>query len=573
VECSGARVLAEALKAERVKYVFGLPGIQNFDVLYDGLYDVHDVKTVLVRHEEAAAFMAYAYARLTGEPGICSATVGPGAQHLVSGLAEAWTGCIPIIAICGQVSTKIEGMGAIQEFSQVPLFSAFTKLSQRVERADRIGWHIRRAFQIATGGKPGPVFLEIPDDIGSSQVHFSTYTPSIRPLRMRPDREQVQKAGKLILSAERPVIVAGGGVYLSRAFESLLSFAESLAIPVLTSAGGKGSICEDHPLCGGCIGLYRNDVGEKLWEEADLVIGIGTRFEELESADWIWYPEMAKLIQIDIDPTEMGRNWIPDLAIAGDAKLALEDLMEFCSRGVMKSDYSEKPRIKELKQTKLEFQSRLEDELGKPSEHPKLLAIMTEARKAFDRDAVLVHENGSLDIWSYSYFPVLAQGGDVIPAGQTCMGFGVAGVIGAKLAMPHRQAVCITGDGAFQMMMDNLSVALQYHAAPTWIILNNHCLGWIKWWQHLFHNDRFISADFEKQPDFAKIAEAHGCFGQTIEKPGDIREAFHNAVKANKEDMPAVLDFVVEPYDHYPAFRDWHNLFTESTSSKPKHVA
>jgi len=575
IEYSGARVLAEALKAEGVKYVFGLPGVQNFDILYDGLYDVHEVKPILVRHEEAAAFMAYAYARLTGEPGICSATVGPGAQHLVSGLAEAWSGCISIIAICGQVSSKIEGMGAVQEFSQVPVFSSFTKWSQRISRPDRIGWHVRRAFQIATTGKPGPVFLEIPDDIGSSKTELLSYTPSIRPLRMRPSTEQVRKAGDLILAAEKPVVVAGGGVYLSRSFEELRKFAERLAVPVLTSAGGKGSIPEDHPLSGGCIGLYRNEVGKKVWEEADLVIGVGTRFEELESAGWIWFPENAKLIQIDIDPTEIGRNWIPEAPVIGDAKLALGDLMEYCLLKIQRSHYSEASRVKELIQAKQEFESALADELGKETKHTKILAIITEARKAFDRGAVLVHENGSLDIWSYSYFPVLAEGADVVPAGQTCMGFGVAGVIGAKLAMPERQAVCVTGDGAFQMMMDNLSVASQYGVAPTWIILDNYSLGWIKWWQHLFYRDRYISVDFDPQPDFAKIAEAHGCYGQKIEKPSEVREAFQCAVKANKENIPAVLDFVVQPFDHYPAFREWHRLFTESFSSmasKPKHV-
>jgi acetolactate synthase-1/2/3 large subunit len=186
----------------------------------------------------------------------------------------------------------------------------------------------------------------------------------------------------------------------------------------------------------------------------------------------------------------------------------------------------------------------------------KVLQIMKEARKAFDKDAILVNENGSLDTWSYSYFPVLAAGMNVMPAGQTCMGFGVAGVIGAKLAMPERQAVCITGDGAFQMMMDNLSVATQYKAAATWIVLNNQCLGWIKWLQHSTRVGRYISVDFEAQPDFAKIAEAHGCYGERIERREDVGRALQNAVKANKENIPAVLDFIVEPFDHYPGFRE-----------------
>ena len=561
VEASGARIVAEALRAEGVKYVFGIPGGQSCDVLYDGLYDVPDVKPILVRHEEAGVFMAFAYARLTGEPGVCTGTVGPWAQHLVSGIAEAWSGCIPIVAIAPQVSTEIEGLGALQDFpQQVAMFAPFTKWSVRIPRTDRIAWYMRRAFQTAATGKPGPVFVEIPADVGTRKIEMPAYVRSIRPLRVRPSRELVNQAGGLIIKAERPVIVAGGGIYLSRAFEELRNFAEMLAIPVLTSAGGKGSIQEDHPLSAGCLGLYRTDVGKRVWDEADLVIGIGTRFEEMESAAWNWLPKGAKLIQIDIDPTEIARNWIPTASIIGDAKLALEDLIEYISGRVKKLNYQEAPRVKELIKSKKEFEDGLREELSKEERVPKVLQIMKEARKVFDKDAVLVHENGGLDIWSYSYFPVLSPGADVMPAGQTCMGFGVAAAIGAKLAMPEKQAVCVTGDGAFQMMMDNLSVATQYKAAPTWIILDNSCLGWIRYLQHLVYKDRYVSADFEAQPDFVKIAEAHSCFGEKIEKPRDVKTALENAVKANRENVPAVLDFVVEPFDYYSSFTDFHKF-------------
>jgi acetolactate synthase-1/2/3 large subunit len=236
----------------------------------------------------------------------------------------------------------------------------------------------------------------------------------------------------------------------------------------------------------------------------------------------------------------------------------LEDLIEYLSERIKKMSYQEAPRIKELIKAKNEFEEGLRDELSRQGKVTKVLQIMKDARKVFDKDAILVHENGATDIWSYSYFPVLTPGMDVIPAGQTCMGFGVAAVIGAKLAMPEKQAVCVTGDGAFQMMMDNLSVAKQYKAAATWIILDNSCLGWIRYIQHLAYKDRNIGTDFEAQPDFAKIAEAHGCFGEKIEKPQDVKGALENAVKANKENVPAVLDFVVGPVDFYPSFVDFH---------------
>jgi acetolactate synthase-1/2/3 large subunit len=259
---------------------------------------------------------------------------------------------------------------------------------------------------------------------------------------------------------------------------------------------------------------------------------------------------------------EIGRNWIPEVSVIGDAKLVLEDLMEYCTKKVKKIDYLEAPRIKELIKVKEEFENDLMNRLNKTARFIKVLQIIKEARKAFDRGTILVHENGSLDTWSYSYFPVLEPGIDVMPAGQTCMGFGVAGVIGAQLAMPERQAVCITGDGAFQMMMDNLSVAVQYKLHPTWIILNNYSLGWIKYWQQSYYGGRHISVDFEAQPNFVKIAEAHGCYGEKIDKPQEVKKALKNAVRANREKIPAVLDFIVDPFDFHPGFKEFHELLT-----------
>jgi acetolactate synthase-1/2/3 large subunit len=276
----------------------------------------------------------------------------------------------------------------------------------------------------------------------------------------------------------------------------------------------------------------------------------------------MWFPKGAKLIHLDVDPTSIGRNWIPDIPVIGDAKLALTDLADYCAERIGKLQFQEMPRVHSILKMKQEFEDDLDCTVQSESSAITVLQILREARKIFDRDAILVHENGSLDTWSYSYFPVFTAGMDVIPAGQTCMGFGVAGVIGAKLALPRQQAVCVTGDGAFQMMMDNLSVAVQYDVSPTWIVLNNRSLGWIKWWQHQYYRDRYISVDFDAQPDFTKIAEAHKCFGRHVDHPGAVVSSLEAAIEANRNGIPAVLDFNVNTFDHYPSFVEFHNLLS-----------
>ena len=556
----GRQALVEALSSEGVRFIFGLPGGQSCDMLYDALYDTPEIKPVLVRHPQAAAFMAYAYARLTGEPGVCHGTVGPGANNLVAGVAEASSGCIPLIALVPQVATKLEGMGALQEFPQLATFSSFTKWSVRINRVDRIPWFIRRAFQIAATGTPGPVFVEVPVDLGMEEAEIPEYVPSIRPLRVRPDFERVKEAGELTLRSRSPVIVAGGGVYLSRAFEELRRFAEMLAIPVLTTASGKGSMVEDHPLYAGLIGIYRNKVSKRIWEESDLVIGVGSRFEQMETGKWLWYPENAKLISINIDPTEVGMNWIPDLAVVGDAKLVMLDLMDYLDRKVGKVSLEDAPRVRSILEAKKEYEAEMKTAIESDATPIKPIRIMKEFRKVLNRGAVICHENGAMDVWSYSQLPVLEAGMDVMPAAQTCLGCGVAGAIGAKLTLPDRQVLCVTGDAAFQIFMKELATAVQHKAPATWAIMNNFSLGWIKLHQKAYNQGRYIATDFEFQPDFVKIAEANRCFGASVESPGEVREAIQRALKANSEGVPSVLDFIIDPQDFTEGFREMYKM-------------
>jgi len=555
----GREILVDALKSEGVKFVFGLPGGQSIDILYDALYDATDPKPILVRHEQSAPFMAYAHSRLTGEPGVCHGTVGPGLHNMVAGIAEAWSASIPLIAICPQVRSEHEWKGALQEFPQVQLMAPFTKWATRISGPDRISWVIRRAFQIASSGRPGPVFIEIPSEIGEAMIEEREYVRSIRPLRMRPSGKDLERASELVLKAQRPVVVAGGGVYLSRAFGELRAFCEALSMPVLTTASGKGAIPEDHPLSAGLIGIYRTKVSKRIWDEADLIIGVGTRFEQLETRSWEWYPEGAKLISINIDPTEVGMNWVPDVALIADAKLALQDLLEAVAAKARKGGTEGVPRIKELREAKMEYEAELSSELS--GEIPIApLAVMRELRAALRKDAITCHENGSIDIWSYSHLPILEGGMSVMPGGQTCMGFGVAAAIGAKLTMPDRQVVCVTGDGAFQMMTKELATAAQYKAAATWCIMDNRSLGWVKFSQRYFHNERYIAADFDVQPDFEMVAKASKCHGETVGRPSEIGEALRRALRSNQDGVPAVVDFIIDGNKLPPGFLEYYGI-------------
>jgi acetolactate synthase-1/2/3 large subunit len=554
----GREVLADALGAEGVKFIFGLPGGQSIDMLYDALYGPSGPRAILVRHEQSAPFMAYAYTRLTGEPGVCHGTVGPGVHNMVAGIAEAWSASMPLIAICPQVHSDYEWRGALQEFPQVPLMAPFTKWATRVTSPDRMAWTVRRAFQIACNGRPGPVFMEIPADVGAADTENVDYRRSLRPIRTRPDGEALARARELLLKAERPVIVAGGGIYLSRAFEELRAFCEALALPVLTTASGKGALPEDHPLSAGLLGLYRTKVSRRVWEDADLIIGIGTRFEQLETGNWDWYPAGAKLISINIDPAEVGMNWVPDIALVADAKLALQDLLKAIAAKVRSSP--ETPlRIKQLQRAKKEY----EDEMGiglrdEAPIHP--LVVMRALRAALREDAIICHENGSMDIWSYSHLPILRGGMSVMPGGQTCMGFGVAAAIGAKLTMPSNEVVCITGDGAFQMMAKELATAVQYRAAATWCVMNNFSLGWVKFTQKYFHQERYVSSDFEVQPDFARMAQASQCHGERVERAGEVNDALNRALRSNREGVPSVLDFIIDGSKYTPGFLEYYGI-------------
>ncbi|MEM2840430.1 MAG: thiamine pyrophosphate-binding protein [Candidatus Bathyarchaeia archaeon] len=556
VRMSGYRAVVESLLEENVEYLFGLPG--NPKVVYDQLYDTPEIKPILVRHECSGVLMAMAYSRISGKVGVCFASPGPGVANMVPGFLEAYYACTPLVAPCPSVTLENEGKGAFQECDQLSMFRPVTKWCTRVFKAERISWFMRRAFSLATNGKPGPVYIEIPVDVGMAEVEMPEYIPA-QKVMFRGDPDRIRDAAELILKAERPLIISGGGLILSRGYNELLRLAEMLGIPVMTTPSGRGSIPEDHPLAIGQVGLYRTKIGKQVQNDSDLIITVGSRNEEFQSGAWKYFPKNAKYIQIDIDPFEIGRNWIPDVPIVGDARLVLEDLIDVLKVRVSRIRLEDMPRVMAILKAKREFEAEVEKECYAEDTKLKTKRVIRELNKVFGKDTILCTENGMQDLWAYyfPYYKVLNFGDTFPPAEQTLMGAAVAGSIGAKLASPKKKVVCTTGDGAFQMFMKEMPTAVQYEAPVTWIVLNNYSLGWIKYIQKML-GERFIATDFKVQPDFVKVAEANRCFGRRVERPRDVEPALREALKANTEGTPAMVEAVIEPYDAPEGFKDFH---------------
>ncbi len=549
---SGGHAVVEILKAEGVRCVFGLPGGHTLSI-YDGLYHSPEIRHILVRHEQAAASMAAAYAILTGEPGVCCVTAGPGATNLVTYITEAFMGCLPVIILAGRGPTRSALRGASQEIPQDKIFAPITKWAVRVDRPDMIEEVMRRAFVIARSGKPGPVLVDFPRDILAQSVEFNGYVPVGRPASPRGDSEPVRAAiGKLVRAA-RPIIIAGGGTVASGAFAELKAFAEALALPVLTSLSGRGSFPDDHPLAAGGLGFHRNRVSRKLLAEADVILSLGCRLEEMETN---WLPDYlpapgACFVQVDIDPAEMGRSVVPAIRIAGDIKLVLQDMRQ-AARLEGAPDHSatfgDLPRVKELCLLKEELEAEVEAAAGKNEMPMDSLQVVTEIRKAFPRETTAAIDVGCLAQalgGAYPYFKVY-EPRSVIPCTSFyAMGFAASGLPVAKLVYPERPAVGICGDGSFQMVMETLLVAAEYHLPVTWCILDNQSLGSIRDSQDRAYGSRYIATSFDVQPDFVKIAEACRCYGEKVEDPRQIKAALSRAIDANNRGIPAVLDFVV----------------------------
>jgi len=541
------RAIVDALVAEGVRTVFGLPGGHVIGI-YDALYDTPEIRHVLVRHEQVAASMAAAHAQLTGEPGVCVVTAGPGCTNLLTGIAEAYVGCLPIVVLAGRGSTATAQRGASQEVPTDRIFAPVTKWSVRVDRADLVLEVLHQAFATARGGRPGPVLVDLPRDIVDAELAEAVSAASGAPSRPGADETRVAAAAAALAHAERPLLIAGGGTVMSGAFAELRALAEQLAAPVLTSLAGRGSLPDDHPLAAGGLGAHRSRLSKRLLVEADVVLGLGFRFEEMETN---WRPGAvpapgATYIQVDIEPAEIGRSVPAQIGLVGDVRAVLAQLAATLPPGG--GDVASHPRAQEIAAGLAEIDDELDAMAASGARPIHPVRVIRAIRAAFPRETTVSIDVGAIVqhiAGGMPFFRVYEPRSLIVPSSFYGMGFASAGLPVARIVHPDRPAVGFVGDGSFQMVLSVLPTAAAERLPVTWCIFDDAALGSIRDIQQHRLGERYLATEFSVQPDFAAIAEACGCHGERVEDPDEVDAALARALAANEAGRPAVVDFVV----------------------------
>ncbi len=542
MKLTGAQIVMECLAREGVEYIFGYPGGANLP-LYDTLPQYPQIRHILVRHEQAAAHAADAYARVTGKAGVAWATSGPGVTNLVTGIANAWMDSVPLVCVTGAVVTWLIGRDGFQEADATGITIPITKQNYLVLDVNDIAHTMREAFYIATTGRPGPVLVDIPRDIQQQQTEFH-YPEKIEVRGYRPVTKghpaQIKKAAQLIAEAERPLILAGHGVVIARAYDELRELAEKAHIPVICTLLGIGAFPGSHELymgMPGMHGMYWNNIAIG---EADLVMGIGMRFDDRVTGRLKDFAPHAKIIHIDVDPAEIGKNVRTTVPIVGDVKQVLRELNPLVQPARHDAWCA---RIQELR-----------------DEHPSIAIprvdkvlpqyVIKTIYEMSGPSAYYVTGVGQHQMWAAQFFWGDNPGSFVTSGGLGTMGFEVPAAMGVQFARPKDTVWAICGDGGFQMTLQELATVVEYELPIKFAIINNSFLGMVRQWQHLYYQDNLQSVRLF-QPDFVKLAEAYGMAGMRVTDKIDVQPAIE---KALRHPGPVIIDFEVEQHeDTFPA--------------------
>ncbi len=531
---SGAKAIIESLRRENVEVIFGYPGGQVLP-LYDELYDA-DLRHILVRHEQAAAHAADGYARATGKVGVCLATSGPGATNLVTGIATAYMDSVPIVAITGQVPRPLIGNDAFQEANITGITLPITKHNYLVQDTKDIPRIFKEAFYIAGTGRPGPVLIDIPKDTQVETFEFE-YPQEVKLRGYKPtytgNEQQVKKAASLILKSEKPVFYVGGGIILSNATEELHALAECIMAPVTTTLMGMGAFPSAHPLSLGMLGMHGTRYANYSIQESDLIIAVGVRFDDRVTGKISAFAPNARIIHIDIDPAEIGKNVRVDVPIVGDAKNILKSLLKFVKQEQPKTDAWTKKIAAWKKEYPLTYKK---DNFLRPQ-------FVVEQISEVCPDAIIVTEVGQNQMWAAQFFNYKNPRTFISSGGLGTMGYGFPAAMGVKVGRPGSTVIDIAGDGSFQMNSQELATVVQEDIPVIVAVLNNGFLGMVRQWQELFFNRRFSSTCVQDSVDFVKLAEAYGALGLRAKKKSDVNDVIKEAVKSER---PTVIDFVVE---------------------------
>jgi len=541
MKMTGAQIICESLVKEGVEVIFGILGGAVLP-LYDTLPQYPQLRHILVRHEQGAAHAADGYARATGKVGVCMATSGPGAANLVTGIANAYLDSVPIVAITGQVARPFIGKDAFQEIDITGITLPITKHNYLVLDVDSLARVIKEAFYLARSGRPGPVLIDVPRDVFIEPAEFSypsrVNLPGYKPT-LQGHPEQIKKAAKLINEAQRPLIIAGRGVIISGAYAELKQLAETAQVPVVTTLLGISCFPEGHVLSLGMLGMHGMAYANMAVNAADVIIAIGMRFGDRATAKVSAFAPHARIIHIDIDPAEIGKNVRVDVPIVGDAKIILNALNKL----IVSTEHI--GWVQQLDGWRREHPSTvIRDSQGLLPQF-----VIRQIYEVTQGEATIVTGVGQNQMWAAHYYCYNRPNSLISSGGLGTMGFELPAAMGAKIGCPEDTVWCIAGDGGFQMTIQELATIVQEKVAVKIAIINNGYLGMVRQWQELFYERRYVATPLSG-PDFVKIAEAYGLPGLRVRHKEEVIPAIEQAMAHNG---PFLIDFAVEPEENvYP---------------------
>ena len=537
---NGGRALMKSLEKEGVKEVFGLPGGANLP-MYDELFK-SNIRHILARHEQSAAHMADGYGRVSRKPGVCFATSGPGATNLLTGLATAQADSAPMIAITGQVPVKMIGKDAFQESDIIGMANPCVKYSFQPRDASEIPEVVRKGFYIAATGRPGPVLIDIPKDVQQNEASM-TFPEEVKVRGYHPwtdpDIVQIEKAIDMLLAAEKPIILAGGGVTISSAFAELQSISELLMIPVVTTFKGKGSFPENHPLSLGPIGMHGHAEANKLMTEADCVLAIGTRFSDRSVGTFEEFEKRLKIIHMDVDPAEIGKNQTTNIAVVGDVQATLRIMVKLLMQKSIKK-IEGTTWLKHVKEVKEYWRENLKLPKGEMT----AAKILRKLREVLPKESITTTEVGQHQMWASLFFDVIHPVTFFSSTGLGTMGWRFPAAIGAKVAKPDVAVVDIAGDGSFSMTENSLATSVLENIPVIVFLVNNFSLGMVAQWQRTFYDRRMIGVDLKNCPDYVKLAESYGAQGIRAQSLDELEKAIKVGLKS---DVTTVIDIPIDP--------------------------